>query len=249
MSNFKPFRPKSAMIFAAGFGTRMQPLTKTTPKPLIKVKGKALLDYNIELLEKWGVENVVINTHYRASQIVEHLQSYKGSLNIKIIFEDPILETGGGVLNALEYLGSDPFLTMNSDVILIDKQNDMMSKICENWDPNLSDALMVLHNCDDAVGYDGKGDFNISEDQNIVKTANKEHAITKHDFVFTGIMLSKPEIFKDAPQGSFSIYKDFLKPKYIDEAGIHKKIKAVTNTGDWYHVGSPENIMQAQVKL
>lgn len=241
MNNLKP---KTAMIFAAGFGKRMQPLTKTTPKPLIKVNGKALLDYNLELLEKWGFENVIINTHYLAEQIEEHLKNYQGSLNVKTIFEDPILETGGGIVNALDLLGDQPFLTINSDIILIDKHNNMMSEICENWNPDFTDVIMVLNDCSSAVGYNGTGDFNVNENGNILKTDAE-----KHDYVFSGIMLSKPEAFKSAPLEPFSVYRDFLKQKYIDESGVHSKIKGVINTGDWYHVGAVDHIKQAEDKL
>jgi MurNAc alpha-1-phosphate uridylyltransferase len=238
----KLLTPSTAMIFAAGFGKRMLPLTSHTPKPLIRVNGKPLIEYNLQLLEKWGVEKVIINSHHLSNQIMDYIDSYKSAMDISVIYEKYILETGGAIVNALDMIGEKPFLTLNSDVIIVDKNNDLMPNILNNWNHEQMDALMVLHDKSKAFGYDSKGDFDIDANSNIIKA---EHC--NHKYVFTGLMLLKPEIFCNMDLESFSVYKDFLKPQYMDKNGIHSKIKAVINSGDWFHVGTQENIKTAEI--
>ena len=102
-----------AMILAAGLGTRMRPLTDTRPKPMVEVAGRTLLDWALARVEDAGITNAVVNTHYFADQIEGHLKS-RTSPDITISFEDPLLETGGGIEKALPHLGDQPFFVGNS---------------------------------------------------------------------------------------------------------------------------------------
>ena len=109
-----------AMVLAAGLGTRMQPLTDTLPKPLVKVAGQALLDHVLDRLANAGVETAVVNVHHMADQIENHL---KGRTRPRIEISDErgeLLDTGGGVVKALKRLGPEPFLHMNSDTLWIE---------------------------------------------------------------------------------------------------------------------------------
>ena len=109
---------KKAMILAAGFGKRINPLTLQTPKPLLKIGNETLLSNTIKFLKLYGVKQAVVNVHYLGEQIVEYISKNKFNLDIKVIREkEKILDTGGGVLNALDYFSNEPFLIINPDTI------------------------------------------------------------------------------------------------------------------------------------
>ncbi|MBT5752090.1 MAG: NTP transferase domain-containing protein, partial [Rhodospirillaceae bacterium] len=112
-------RPRTAMVLAAGKGTRMRPLTDHLPKPLVEVCGRTLLDGILDHLDRAGVSKVVVNAHYLGQQIVNHLAARKTPVTDAIV-ETELLETGGGVANALPHLGADPFYVINGDVLWLD---------------------------------------------------------------------------------------------------------------------------------
>lgn len=234
----------TAMVFAAGFGKRMKPLTDKTPKPLIKVNNKCLLDYTLDNLAEAGIKKAVVNTHYLAAQIHNHIQNRSGFPKILLSHEEDILETGGGIVKALLKLGNKPFFTVNSDVIITNSENNFFQRLSNNWQPEKMDALMLLNKTKEAIGYDGEGDFNLSEDGHLIKPFNG-----KCDYVFTGVMLIKPEIFKDMEEKPFSIYKDFLHTKYHHNDGTLSRICGVVHDSKWIHVGTPEGIKEAENNL
>ena len=109
---------KKAMILAAGFGKRIYPLTLKNPKPLLKIGNETLLSNALKFLELFGIKQAVINVHYLREQIVEYLDKSQFNLTINIVNEkDKILDTGGGVLNAIQHFSDEPFLIINPDTI------------------------------------------------------------------------------------------------------------------------------------
>lgn len=235
----------TAMVFAAGFGKRMLPITNATPKPLIKIAGKAIIDYSLELLSSFGVGKIVVNSHHLANQIHGHVNGLKGFVpEIIISHEDEILETGGGLVKALPLLGRDPVLTMNSDVIVQDGEFSLLERMNDAWDPDKMDVLMLLIPTKNAVGYDGRGDFLLADNGQIIKDDSKENP-----YVFTGVMVIKPEIMRDAPSGSFSIYRDFLHEKYITKDKSLAKVFGIIHDGKWLHIGTPDAIKLAEKHL
>ncbi len=236
--------PDTAMVFAAGFGTRMRPITNNIPKSLVKVAGKTLLDYSLDALVEAGIKKAVVNTHYLADLISQHLAGRK-DIEIKISHESPIiLETGGGIVQALPLLGQKPFYVTNTDTFWIDKDKPALLRLAENWNPEKMDALLLLADIKGAIGYDGKGDFDLMPDGRLKR--NKDGGACK--FIYSGLMIIKPKIFHGCEPEPFSIFRDFLfkEEKYNNEDGSMPRIYGVVHNGTWLHVGTPDVIKLAE---
>jgi MurNAc alpha-1-phosphate uridylyltransferase len=217
------------MIFAAGFGTRMQPLTNDMPKPLIKVAGKALLDHAISLANDATLEKIVVNTHYFPDQIQTHLHETNTIISHEI---DSVLDTGGGLKNALGLLGDGPVFTMNSDAVWTGE--NPFEQLRRAWNPDQMDALLLLSNPMDAAGHKGKGSF-------LVGTRN---ALTRGDgAVFLGAQIIKTGLVKDMPQDVFSLNAVW------DQMIENGRVYGTFHSGGWCDVGYPEAIPIAESLL
>ncbi|MGH6729260.1 MAG: nucleotidyltransferase family protein, partial [Sphingomicrobium sp.] len=193
--------PKSAMIMAAGLGTRMRPLTERVPKPLIAVHGKALLDHALDRLRAAGVEKVVVNVHYLADAIEDHLAANANGLDIVISDERGLLlETGGGLVRAEPLIGCDPFLALNSDNLWVDGAEDTLRRLAAQWDGKAMDALLLLVPREGARNQSGNGDFHLHEAGRV----RRRGADALAPFVFTGIQILSKRFLRDAPEGPFS---------------------------------------------
>lgn len=226
--------PKYGMVLAAGLGTRMRPLTNTRPKPLIEVAGKTLLDRALDWMQEGAVEQAVVNTHYLAEQIETHLRTRR---NPKIILSseaDTLLETGGGITKALPYLGQSPFICANSDTICVNGAIHAIARLSDHWDNDEMDALLLLHPTEKAIGYEGRGDFNLSPTGELLRRKDAPHA----NYVFTGVQLLHPRLFKNAPQGAFSMNLLY------DQN--HPRMRAIIHDGNWLHVGDPAGLKLAE---
>src|SRR3954453_11650669 len=147
-----------AMVLAAGLGTRMQPLTDTLPKPLVKVAGKALIDHVLDRLADAGVTGAVVNVHHMADAIEKHL---KGRTRPQIAISDErgeLLDTGGGVVNALKLLGDAPFFHLNSDTVWIEGVMPNLGRLAAMFDATQMDILLLLASTTASIGYEGRGD-------------------------------------------------------------------------------------------
>ena len=154
------------MLFAAGFGTRMKHLTAHQPKPLVQVGGKALIDHSIDLARAITPKTIVANLHYLPQMLVDHLSGTE----VQTVTEAPdVLETGGGLRNALPLLGTDPVFTMNTDAIW--KGANPLQQALDIWDPIEMDALLVCVPVAQTVGYSGDGDFTIASDGRLARGA------------------------------------------------------------------------------
>src|SRR5260221_1986048 len=149
--------PATAMVLAAGLGTRLRPITDGMPKPLVCIRGRALLDHAIDRLAAAGVETIVVNTHYRSEQIIAHLAARK-SPHIVISEERDLLETGGGVSKALPLLGEE-FYVVNADIFWLDGKVPALTRLARAWRDAEMDAMLLLQRTTTAVGYDGRGDY------------------------------------------------------------------------------------------
>jgi len=231
-------KPKQAMIFGAGFGKRMRPLTNDIPKPLVNVNGKPLIDYTLDKLVDYGVETVVVNTHYLHEKLEEHL-SKRTDIEIKTSYEEEILETGGGLLKALPLFKKEPLFVINSDVIWIDSPEiKTLDYMAQTWNPDLMDSLLLLHDKHTAFGYDGDGDFSIRGD-------NKLSISPERNFVFTGVQIFNPEIldyYKN--RKSFSLREIFIDKTNIERATLDG-LYGIENKGKWLHIGTPESVEKA----
>ncbi len=227
--------PTKAMVLAAGKGTRLRPRTDTTPKPLVEVAGKALIDYSFDMLRAGGIQEVVVNKHHLAEQIEAHVQHVK-DLEIVLSDEtDQLLETGGGVAKALPLLGENPFFVLNSDVIVLDAGANSLRRLQEMWDPAHMDALLLLHPVTTAVGYEGQGDFFLEESGRLTRRLMGQPA----PFMFTGIQLLHPRLLEGCPSGPFSLNVIY------DKALAQGRLFGLRHNGKWLHVGTEEALEAA----
>ena len=228
-----------AMIFAAGLGTRMQPITNYMPKPLIKICGKTLIDYNIDRLERLGVKEVVVNVHYQADKIEHHL-SLRSSPKILISDErNALLETGGGFMFALPLIGVEPVYILNSDNIWLDQNNANLNKLSAAWDSKKMDILLMLASDYQNYGYFGAGDFVISESGKLRRKSEQDSSA----LIYTGVGIINPHVFEGFSLGKFSLNQVFDK---VIEKG---RLFGMQMTGRWYHIGIPEVIKSVEDEI
>jgi MurNAc alpha-1-phosphate uridylyltransferase len=227
------------MVLAAGFGTRMRPLTDKLPKPLVKVADRALIDHVLDRLAETGVERAVVNVHHFADQMQQHLSHRKMP---QIVISDErglLLGTGGGVRKALPELGDAPFFLINSDTIWIDGVKSNLAELADTFDARSMDALLLLAPTAGSVGYAGRGDFAMAPDGRLRKRAEQEVA----PFVYAGAAILSPALFTGAPDGEFSLTALF------DRAAEAGRLHGLRLEGLWMHVGTPEAVAAAEAAI
>jgi N-acetyl-alpha-D-muramate 1-phosphate uridylyltransferase len=228
--------PRSAMVLAAGLGTRMRPLTETRPKPLVEVCGQALIDHVLDRLAQAGVERAVVNLHHHADQLDAHL-GRRQRPKIEISDErDTLLDSGGGIRKALPLLGSDPFFSINSDTIWIEGLHPNLRRLGNAFDAETMDALLLLAPTASSVGYDGRGDFLLDGAGRLQRRPERDVS----PFVYAGAAVLSPRLFRDAPEGAFSLNRLF------DAAIAEERLFGLRMEGLWMHVGTPEAIAEAE---
>ncbi len=225
--------PTHAMVLAAGQGLRMRPLTERTPKPLIPVAGRCMLDRALDLLDDADVPYRVVNTHWLGDQVAAHLAHHTGTV---ISREDVLLETGGGVGYALPLLGEKAFFVCNADIIWIDGAQPALARLAQAWDDGRMDALLLMQPVDTAFGYDGAGDFHCLADGTLRRRAKDERAA----HVFTGVQILHPRLFTGAPKGAFSLNVLY------DRAQTQGRLRGIVHDGDWLHIGTPQALAEAE---
>ncbi|WP_158044610.1 nucleotidyltransferase family protein [Skermanella pratensis] len=227
-----------AMVLAAGLGLRMRPLTLERPKPLISVAGKPLLDHALNRIAAAGIGTAVVNTHYKGEMIADHLAN-RASPRIVLSPEADLLETGGGIRQALPLLGAAPFLSVNADILWLDGPTPAIDRLTRAWNPGIMDALLLLHPAVAAVGYDGKGDFHMDPLGRLTRRRSGEIA----PFVFAGVQILKPELFADVPSGAFST--NLVWDRLLES----ERLYGMRHDGLWFHVGTPESIAEVDERL
>ena len=232
-------KPDTAMVLAAGLGKRMRPLTDSVPKPMIEVRGQALIDHVLDKAAEAGLSRCVVNVHYLADKLEEHLSERKAP---RIAISDErglLLETGGGIRHALPQLGKKPFFVLNSDSFWIDGARAMLTRMAGHWDPERMDALLGVASTATATGYHGIGDFLMDPEGHLER--RPEHMIAP--FVYMGVAILKPELFSETPGGAFSLNLIF------DRAIEAERLFGLRLDGRWMHVGSPEAIAEAEAAI
>jgi MurNAc alpha-1-phosphate uridylyltransferase len=231
--------PKRAMVLAAGIGKRMRPLTATTPKPLIEVAGKSLINHGLDRLEEAGVEEVVVNVHYLADLVEVHV-ARRGMPKVTISDERGLLlDTGGGIKRALGHFHDAPFYLMNSDSFWIEGVRPNLRILAEAWDDERMDGLLLVSSTVPAVGYDGAGDFLLDATGRL--TRRRPPAIAP--FVYAGAAILHPRLFAEAPDGPFSLNALF------DRAIESGRLYGARMEGIWLHVGTPDAIQAAELAI
>jgi MurNAc alpha-1-phosphate uridylyltransferase len=224
-----PTTPDAVMLFAAGFGTRMQPLTHDRPKPLIPVAGRPLIDHALSLTGAVSPRVVVANLHYKAQMLVDHLTP----LGVQTIIEKPeILDTGGGLRNALPLLGEGPVFTLNTDAIWVGP--NCMTLLSEAWDPDKMDALLMCVPIERAIGRKGTGDFDLSPDGQLSRG---------EPYVYCGAQIIKTDLIETVPEAAFSLNVIWNKMRE------QNRLYGLSYPGSWCDIGHPEGIALAETFL
>jgi MurNAc alpha-1-phosphate uridylyltransferase len=231
--------PDRAMVLAAGLGTRMRPFNGQSPKPLVEVGGKALIDHVLDRLADMGVERAVVNVHHLADQVEAHLQARQRPHIVISDERHELLGTGGGVVKALGALGDAPFFHINSDTIWIDGVKPNLRLLAAAFEPDRMDALLLLAPTATSIGYTGRGDFAMAADGRLSRRGEREVV----PFVYAGAAILAPALFRGAPAGAFPLTAMF------DRAAEAERLYGLRLEGVWMHVGTPEAVAAAEAAI
>jgi MurNAc alpha-1-phosphate uridylyltransferase len=215
--------PRTAMVLAAGLGTRLRPVTETIPKPLIEINGRSLLDHAIDRLALVGVETVIVNVHYKAALVAAQL-TRRGHPRIEISHETELLDSGGGVARALPLLG-DVFFVVNSDVFWLDGEERALQRLAAAFDPER--------------GYEGSGDYLIDASGCPHRRGEREVA----PFLFAGLQLLHRRAFAGISGRVYSLVRLF------DRAEAAGRLRAIVHDGEWFHIGTPQGLSATRERL
>lgn len=231
--------PKTAMVLAAGLGTRMRPLTDDRPKALVEVGGRALIDHVLDRLAEAGVEKAVVNVHWFADRLEAHLAGRGRGPEIVISDERAeLLETGGGLKKAAPLLGDAPVFVANIDSVWMDR-GDALAELSRLWDSERMDAALLLARREGSIGFEGDGDFFLADDGRLTFRGEAASA----PFAYMGVHICRPDYVADGPQGPFS-----LSGLWRKSAAAGRLFGCVLD-GDWMHVGDPQARDEAEVRL
>ncbi|MCI5059692.1 MAG: nucleotidyltransferase family protein [Alphaproteobacteria bacterium] len=222
-----------AFILTAGQGTRLRPYTDTLPKPLVPVRGEAILGHTLQKLKNFGIKHVTFNLHYLGDRIENYVTQNHSELSPYFSHEDVLLNTGGGVKKALHSIKGEDFFLINGDALWDDipDQATALEQLAGAWNPDKMDILLLLQPLKNMALTQGVGDYDVTPDGKVVRSLNKSGAC-----MFTGIRITSPKIFETAPDGAFS-YRDL-----IDKAQTQGRLHSVIYDGQWHHISTPEDL-------
>ena len=223
-NNFKK-RPTDAFILAAGYGTRLLPLTEKHPKPLVEIAGKPMISYIIDALQSTNIENIYINAFYLSDQLEEYLQNNYS--NIIISKEKELLDTGGALKYGIPADHNQSIYIINSDTMLLNNYKDLLSKLSEKYIYDDADAVLALSKKEKAIGYNGNGDFFLDINNNI----SKENSGSFEKFVFMGISILNTKTLNKVSDKIFSL--NIIWNNLI----LEKKCSGIIHESNWYHTG------------
>jgi N-acetyl-alpha-D-muramate 1-phosphate uridylyltransferase len=233
------WRPHAAFVLAAGLGKRMRHLTHDIPKPLVPLHGVPLIDRVLDRLANAGIPRAIVNVHYMADALESHLANRTRPAITISNERGLLLDTGGGIVNAWPQLKSGPFLIHNSDSVWIESTISNLDSLCNAWNPQIMDSLMLLAPLADSMGYDGDGDFEMAANGQL----SRRQPGTKTPYVFAGVSIAHPRLFDGAPSGAFSLNKVW------DQAIAAGRLYGVRLEGTWMHVGTPEAVVEAERRM
>ena len=231
--------PKTAMVLAAGLGTRMRPLTDDRPKALVEVGGRALIDHVLDRLSDAGVERAVVNVHWFADRLEAHLAVRGLTPTIAISDErDELLETGGGLRKARPLLGAEPVFVANIDSVWTDR-GDALAELSRLWDPARMDAALLLARREGSIGFEGDGDFFLADDGRLAFRGEAPAA----PYAYMGVHICRPDYVADGPDGPFSLSALWRR------SAAGGRLYGGVPDGDWMHVGDPRAGNAAEARL
>lgn len=235
--------PTTAMVLAAGLGTRMRPLTDDRPKALVEVGGRALIDHMLDRLAAAGVTGAVVNVHAHGDRLLQHLAARSGAPAITTSDERdaPLpLETGGGVKRARPLLGEGPVWAANIDSVWIERA-PALSAMTSAWDPARMDTLLLLARMDRSLGFDGPGDAFLAADGRV--TLRRGSGAATAPFAVAGVQITDPTSAYARAEDAFSLF-----PLWAEQSAAGR-LHGVVLDGDWMHVGDPAAREAAEARL
>lgn len=228
----------TAMVLAAGLGTRMRPLTDACPKALISLNGRPLIDHMLGRLREGGVTRCVVNNHYCAEMLEQHLANIPlPRIEFSRELERP-LETGGAIKKARALLGEDPIFVANTDSVW-QGGAPAAASLAEAWDPARMDALLLVVPLENTLGFDGAGDFFRERDGRLRFRGEAAAA----PYAFMGLHICKPQLAYAEPDEAFSLSRVWRR---LAQAG---RLSSVVFEGSWMHVGDPAALAAAEAHL
>ena len=231
---------KTAMVLAAGLGTRMRPLTDATPKALVTVAGKPLIDHVLDRLVAAGIETAVVNVHHFADQMEAHLATRK-DIQIRISDERAaLLDSGGGIKHARPLLGVAPVMIANIDSLWIEGETPALESLKAAWDPEQMDLCLLLVRRGHGIGFEGPQGFFRDDAGRLVHSAKPEPPTP---YANVGFQILKPQILDQEPDGAFSIVPVWWR---LSEQG---RLFGAVMDGFWMHVGDPAAREATEAKL
>ncbi len=229
---------KTAMILAAGFGTRLRPLTDSMPKPLINVGGKPIILRTLEMLHDAGIERVVINTHYLSNMLETAVKAgAPKEMTVHFSYEPEVLETGGGIKKALPLLGDEPFLVVNSDAVWLDDMKPLIKPLIAAFDVAKHDVLLAVVPVTETKAFQPLGDFKFDKKS---KALNRIPPREKWDVVYAGVHVTHPGVIAHETAEKFSLNKVW---EPVREAG---RLHGWLYTGRWREIGSHQGLELAR---
>lgn len=232
--------PKTAMVLAAGLGTRMRPLTDARPKALVPVAGKALIDHVLDRLRDAGVERAVVNVHHFADQMEQHLA---GRHDLEVLISDEraaLLDSGGGIRHAADKLGRGPIFVANIDSLWIEAERPALETLKAAWNPEAMDILLLLVRRGQGIGFEGPQGFFRDEAGRLTHSTAPEPPTP---FANMGVAILKPEVLDGEPEGAFSIIPVWRR---LQATG---RLYGAPMDGFWMHVGDPAARDAAEARL
>jgi MurNAc alpha-1-phosphate uridylyltransferase len=227
--------PERAMVLAAGLGRRMRPLTDSMPKPLIRIAGKALLDWGLDALAGAGVDTAVVNVHHLSGQVAAHVARREKPHVVISDETDRLLDSAGGIVRALPLLGPAPFFVLNADTFWIDRGTPNLERLALAWDGDRMDILLMLAELDSATGHSGRSDFLLGGDGRLARSHGRPDGL-----IYAGAAILDPRIFAGAAAEPASLNL------YFDAAMEKGRLHGLPMEGRWITVGTPEAIPLAE---
>jgi len=225
------------MLLAAGYGARLRPLTDHTPKPLVPVAGRPMIEYALDKLRAYGIEEIVINVSHLKQQLTDYFAGFK-DLRVTISEEAEPLETGGGLKKAAPFLGDEPVFAINSDILWSDGGETALHRLTQHWDDAKMDFLLLAQSKARAVGHDQ------GEDHLFIKPENTlGWNAADAPYIISGIGIFHPRVLREAPDGKFSVKVLWLK------ALAQNRLFCLPHQGRWFQTGTIADIQKTEIQL
>jgi N-acetyl-alpha-D-muramate 1-phosphate uridylyltransferase len=230
----------AAMVLAAGLGSRLRPITNTTPKPLVKVAGRSLLDRGLDQLVLAGVSKAVINVSHLGQQIIDHCATIHPPEMIISDERSGLLDSAGGIVKALPELGKSPFYILNADTFWIDPDGASLAALHRLFDENKMDIALLLVGPENAIGHSGSGDFVVDQAGRLTRATEETRALAP---IYAGAGIVHPRIFAGAPAGPHSLNL------YFDRAIAQGRLYGCVMNCPWITVGTPQGLAEAEAAV